>query len=65
MLKKELTPKQWREGLRIMAENAVSIPKGGKVGRWNRADRVAVVYAVLCSLARKAGVSKDYFSTKV
>ena len=61
-MKKELTPEQWRKGLRIMAENAVSIPKGGKVGRWNREDRVAVVYAVLCFFARKAGVPKDYFN---
>ena len=52
---KELTPDEWREGLKIMAENAVSIPKGGKVGRWDRSMRVAVVYSVLCYFARKNG----------
>jgi hypothetical protein len=54
-MEKELTPEQWKEGLKIMAENAVSIPKGEKRGRWTREMRVALVYSILCSLARKAG----------
>jgi hypothetical protein len=55
MIEKELTPEEWKAGLKIMAENAVSIKPGEKVGRWTRDDRVAVVYSVLCSLARLKG----------
>lgn len=52
---KELTPEEWREGLHLIAEQIVTIPPGEKVGRWTREDRVAVVYSVLCSLARLKG----------
>jgi hypothetical protein len=55
MAEKDLTPEEWREGLRIMAEKAVTIPKGEKIGRWDREQRVAIVYSVLCSLARRQG----------
>lgn len=53
---RELTVAEWQEGLRLMAEDVVKIPQGQMVGRWSREDRVAIVYAVLCGLARKQGV---------
>jgi len=53
---KELTSKQWKKGLMIMAENTCSIPEGEKVGRWDRKSRVLLIYSVLCSFARKSGV---------
>lgn len=37
---------------RELAERSVSIPKGGRVGRWTREDRVSLVYSVICSLVR-------------
>ena len=37
---------------REAAEKAVKIPVGGRLGRWTREDRVALVYSVLCSLCR-------------
>ena len=52
---KDLTPEEWKKGLMIMAESVVSIPEGGKVGRWTRKDRVILVYSVLCAFARKQG----------
>lgn len=52
---KDLTPEEWREGLMIMAEKAVTIPEGVKIGRWDRETRVILVYSVLCSLARLQG----------
>lgn len=52
---KDLTPEQWKDGLMIMAEKTVTIPVGGKVGRWDRETRVILVYSVLCALARKEG----------
>lgn len=52
---KDLTPEEWKQGLKIMAEKAVTIPEGHKVGRWDRQGRVMVVYSVLCAIARKQG----------
>lgn len=48
----EITDEQIYEYLHELAEKAVSIPKGEKVGRWTREDRVAVVYSALCSIYR-------------
>lgn len=48
---KDLT-KIEKEVLMEMAEKAVTIPVGGKVGRWTREDRIAVVYSALCSMIR-------------
>jgi len=48
---KDLTPDE-KVVLHRMAEKAVTIPEGGKSGRWTREDRVALVYSVLCSLIR-------------
>lgn len=45
-------PEEEAAVLHEMAEKAVSIPEGGKVGRWTREDRVTLVYSVLCSLYR-------------
>lgn len=42
-----------KKAIREMAERAVKIPAGSKHGRWSREERVALVYAVLCSLFRK------------
>lgn len=36
--------------LHDMAEHAVTIPEGEKVGRWTRDMRVAVVYSILVSI---------------
>ena len=52
---RDLTPEEWREGLRIWAEQICEIPEGEKRGRWTRADRVAVITFVLTHFARKAG----------
>lgn len=35
-----------------LAESAVSIPPGEKVGRWTREDRIMVVYSALCAIYR-------------
>ncbi len=58
MLKKEkpLTPEEWRKGLRILAENIVTIKQGEKVGRWDRETRVVMVYSILCALTRAKGI---------
>ena len=58
-LVKELTSDEWKKGLMIMAKQIVAIPEGEKVGRWNRKDRVSLVYSVLCSLARLSGAPID------
>jgi len=42
--------KQEKEVMWQMAERAVTIPKGGKVGRWTREERVALVYSVIYSI---------------
>jgi len=42
--------KQEKQVLWEMAERAVSIKEGGKVGRWTREDRVALVYSVIYSI---------------
>jgi hypothetical protein len=55
MPEKELTKEEWQKGLRILAEKAVTIPPGEKVGRWDRESRIIVIYSVLCALARKSG----------
>lgn len=54
--KKKLTKKEFQRGLHIMAENTVSIKSGEKVGEWDRDTRIALVYSVLCALARKSGI---------
>ncbi len=36
----------------LMAECAVTIPVGGKVGRWTRDDRVVVVWSAICSMCK-------------
>lgn len=36
----------------LLAEGAVTIPVGGKEGRWTREDRVMVVWSALCAMAR-------------
>lgn len=38
--------------LYLWAEEIVTIPEGGKVGKWTRESRVMLVYSVLCSLCR-------------
>lgn len=53
---RELTPEEWKEGLRMIAEDIVTIPAGQKQGRWDRETRVMLVWSVLCSLARTKGV---------
>ena len=58
-MEKELTSDEWKEGLMLMAERAVTIPEGEIRGRWDRKRRVMLVYSVLCSLARKAGAPID------
>lgn len=51
-------PKDVSDYLWLCAESAVSIPieyvpsKGGEYGRWSRVMRVALVWSVLCSMAR-------------
>lgn len=44
--------KEEKDLLHALAEKAVYIQKGDKLGRWTREDRVAVVFSVLCSLVR-------------
>ena len=45
-------PKDVSDYLWLMAESVVTIPVGGKVGRWTREDRVILVWSALCSIAR-------------
>jgi hypothetical protein len=49
---KDIIPDEYKEVLMDMANKAVTIPEGEKIGRWTRTDRVAVVYSALCSLLR-------------
>ena len=41
-----------RNYLLELAEKAVFIQEGEKIGKWTRENRVALVYSVLCSLIR-------------
>lgn len=49
---KPLTEKEIREYAYIVAEEAVTIPKGEKMGRWTREDRVTFVATVVMKLIR-------------
>ena len=53
-----LTEKEICEYALIVAEKAVTIPKGGKVGRWTREDRVALVATVVAKLIRNGQKKK-------
>jgi hypothetical protein len=55
---RDVLTKREKQAIKVMAENAVSIKEGEKVGRWTREDRVAVVYSVLCSLFRMSKQKK-------
>ena len=44
--------KEEQEVLHQLAEKCAGVAPGEKRGRWTHEDRVAICYAVLCSLVR-------------
>jgi len=43
-----------KQYLQELAEQVVKIPKGGKVGRWDRETRIALVFSVLYSIYKNS-----------
>lgn len=62
---KDILTKLEKEAIHEMAERAVTIQEGGKVGRWDRPARVILVYSVLCAMYRiSKGKSREMVSTR-
>jgi len=55
----EVTDEDVYAYLHELAEKAVTIQEGEKVGRWTRGDRVAVVYSALCAIYRTNKAKKQ------
>lgn len=49
---KDILTDEEKKSLYLWAEDIVTIPEGGRVGKWTREERVMLVYSVLCSLFR-------------
>lgn len=49
---KDILTDEEKEAIYALAERVVTIPEGGRVGKWTREERVMLVYSVLCGLFR-------------